>query len=231
MADPLLTLLADNPLFEGLAFQELEAIRAAGTVRRYESGSLITRQGDPADAYYVMFCGHGKLSQVTPDGHQVLLRFVPPGRGFGLTSVLSGLEYVWSVHAIGECRTLALHGETLAEFMARLPQLAFNAVREAVLSNRELERRYQGLLTASVEQRVAHALVRLSEDIGRETSEGVLIDVPLSREDLAEYAGTTLYSVSRLLNQWETEGHVRSGRERVVVCDRNALAAISRRSS
>ncbi len=227
MNDPLIALLAENTLFHGLSSQELEEMRAAGNMRRFDSGSLIIRQGDPALAYYFMFCGHGKLAQVTPDGHQVLLRFVRPGGGFGLTSVLSGFDYMWSVKAIGECRTLVWHGEVLAQYMERCASLSFNVLRITVMRNRELEIRYQGLLTESVEQRVAHALVRLSDDVGRQTADGILIDVPLSREDLAEYAGTTLYTVSRLLHQWETDGHVRTGRERVVVCDRESLRAVS----
>ncbi len=227
MNDPLIALMAESPLFRGLGDQELDEIRSAGALRRFSSGDLFIRQGDPADAYYFLFCGHGKLTQVTPDGHQVLLRFIRPGNGIGVTSVLRGFDYVWSVQAIGECRTLVLHGETLARFFEGDPHLALNALRIIVNSNRELEIRYQGLLTESVEQRVSQALVRLSDEVGRTISDGVLIDVPLSREDLAEYAGTTLYTVSRLLRQWELDGFVRTGRERVVVCSRDSLNALS----
>jgi len=231
MNDPLLSLLAENRFFAGLTPAEIEDMRAAGTVRRFESGDLIVRQGDPADAFYLIFCGYAKLTQVTPDGHRVLSRFVPPGRGFGLTSILNGYEYVWSAYAVSLCRTWVLHGEKIVQYMERIPKLGINVMSVMVRANRESDRRYQGLLTASVEQRIASALVALSEEVGRETSEGILIDVPLSREDLAEYAGTTLYSVSRVLNRWEADGHVRTGRERVVVCQRDALHEISLHSS
>jgi CRP/FNR family transcriptional regulator, nitrogen oxide reductase regulator len=223
MNDPLSAVLAHNIVFRGLAPHELQEVRAAANVRRHESGSLIIRQGDPALAFYVMFCGHAKLVQVTPDGHQVLIRFVRPGDGFGLTSALSGFEHMWSAQAIGECRALVWHGEVLAQLMERYTRISFNALRAAVLRNQDLQRRYQELLTDSVEQRVAQALLRLSSEIGRKTNDGVLIDVPLSREDLAEYTGTTLYSVSRLLHQWEVAGWLRTGRERVVVRCRESL--------
>ena len=226
MNDPLIALMAESPLFHGLSDNELGEVRSAGAMRRFASGDLLIRQGDPADAYHFLFCGHGKLTQVTPDGHQVLLRFLRPGDGIGVTSVLPGFDYVWSAQAIGECRALVLHGETLAQLLERHPSLARNALRIIIKRNRELEIRYQGLLTESVEQRVAQALVRLSDEVGRATTDGVLIDVPLSREDLAEYAGTTLYTVSRLLRQWELDGHVRTGRERVVVCSRDSLTAL-----
>ena len=227
MDDPLIGVLADNRVFQGLSERELQEVRAAANVRRYELGSLIIRQGDPALAFYVVICGHAKLAQVTPDGHQVLIRFVGPGSGFGLTSALSGFEYMWSVQAIGDCRALVWHGELLAQLMERYTRISFNAMRVMVLRNQDLQHRYQELLTEPVEQRVAQALLRLSSDVGHRTKDGILIDVPLSREDLAEYSGTTLFSVSRLLHQWEVEGWLRTGRERVVVCCEEPLRDIA----
>ncbi|MFN2202033.1 MAG: Crp/Fnr family transcriptional regulator [Caldilineaceae bacterium] len=227
MNDPFFDLLSANSLLRGLAPDVLHELREAGTMRRYTPGSAIIRQGDPALMYHFVFCGHGKVTQITPDGHQVLIRFVRPGGSFGLASVLDGFHYMWSAHAIGETRTMAWYGEVLAQFMERYTGLSFNALRISMMRNNELEQRYQELLTDSVEQRVAQALLRLSDDVGRNTAEGILIDVPLSRADLADYAGTTLYTVSRLIQKWETAGHVRSGRERVVVRDSQSLHTLA----
>ena len=181
MNDPLIGVLADNSVFGGLTEQQLQDVRAAGNVRRFESGSLVIRQGDPALAFYVILCGYARVAQVTPDGHQVLIRFVEPGNGFGLTSALSGFENLWSVQAIGECRALVWHGELLAQLMERYARISFNALRVMVLRNQELQHRYQELLTEPVEQRVAQALLRLSRDVGLQTKDGILIGVPLSR--------------------------------------------------
>lgn len=226
MEDPLIEVLADNSVFCGLTEQQLQEVRAAGNVRRFESGSLIIRQGDPALAFYVILCGYARVAQVTVDGHQVLIRFVEPGNGFGLTAALSGFENLWSVQAIGYCRALVWHGEVLAQLMERYSRISFNALRVMVLRNQELQHRYQELLTEPVEQRVAQALLRLSRDVGLQTKDGIVIGVPLSREDLAEYSGTTLYSVSRLLHQWELEGWIRTGRERVVVRSTQSLSEL-----
>ncbi len=68
-----------------------------------------------------------------------------------------------------------------------------------------------------MERRVARAVLRLARQAGRKTDAGILIDLPLSRQDLAEMTGTTLYSVSRILSGWEAAGLVEVGRERVVI--------------
>jgi CRP-like cAMP-binding protein len=61
---------------------------------------------------------------------------------------------------------------------------------------------------------------------GRKTDEGILIDFRLSRQDLADYTGTTLYTVSRTLSSWAKKGWVRSGRDRILITDPHALVTL-----
>jgi CRP-like cAMP-binding protein len=77
--------------------------------------------------------------------------------------------------------------------------------------------------TQQVEQRVAHALLRLAKQTGKKSDEGILIDFPISRQDIAEMTGTTLHTVSRLLSTWETRGLVRSGRQKVTIVEPHRL--------
>jgi CRP-like cAMP-binding protein len=70
-------------------------------------------------------------------------------------------------------------------------------------------------------------LLRLVRQLGRRTDEGILIDIPLSRQDLAEMTGTTLYTVSRILSHWEQQGLVITGRERVTLCKSHELVIIA----
>ena len=78
-----------------------------------------------------------------------------------------------------------------------------------------------------VEQRVAHALLRLAKQAGRKTEAGVEIDFPISRQDVAEMTGTTLPTVSRILSAWEQQGLVEGGGQRIVVRDPHALFSLA----
>ena len=71
------------------------------------------------------------------------------------------------------------------------------------------------MTSEQVEQRVARAMLRLVQQSGRKTADGIEIDFPITRQDIAEMTGTTLHTVSRLLSRWEDEGLVRGGREKV----------------
>ncbi|HQO64278.1 MAG TPA: Crp/Fnr family transcriptional regulator, partial [Syntrophorhabdus sp.] len=87
----------------------------------------------------------------------------------------------------------------------------------------DLQARYLELFAEQVEQRIARALLRIMRQSGRKTNEGILIDFPLSRQGLADYTGTTVYTVSRVLSAWEKKGWVISRRERITVSDPHAL--------
>jgi len=71
--------------------------------------------------------------------------------------------------------------------------------------------------TERVERRIARALLRLVSQLGRKVETGVLIDLALSREDVANMTGTTVYTVSRILSRWEEEGIIEGGREKVLI--------------
>jgi CRP/FNR family transcriptional regulator, nitrogen oxide reductase regulator len=78
---------------------------------------------------------------------------------------------------------------------------------------------------------VAHALLRLAQQTGRRTEEGIVIDFPISRQDIAEMTGSTLHTVSRLLAAWEEKGLVKSGRQRVTVVQEHRLFLLSQGDS
>jgi CRP-like cAMP-binding protein len=105
--------------------------------------------------------------------------------------------------------------------------LALNGLRMVAQRFRDLQRRYKELATERVERRVARTLLRLTRQTGKRTAEGVLLDLPLSRQDLGELTGTTLYTVSRILSRWEQEGLIITGRERVTVRKPHGLVSIA----
>ncbi|MDD5205906.1 MAG: Crp/Fnr family transcriptional regulator [Desulfobacterales bacterium] len=91
----------------------------------------------------------------------------------------------------------------MLDLMASNPRLAINILQAAVERLDDIQNRYLELYAERVEQRIARALLRLMSQSGNKTDEGILIDFPLSRQDLADYTGTTLYTVSRTLSNWE----------------------------
>jgi CRP-like cAMP-binding protein len=220
-------LLAQSAPFDGLPTAHLQVVLEAAHRRQVEQGAFFFHQGDPAVAFYLLIQGEAKLTQVTPEGHQMLVRFVAAGEEFGGIAAVSNATYTLSAQAVQDCRALAWNGEALARLMERYPRIAFNMLELVAGYYRRLLDRYQDLTTKRVEQRVARALLRLARQTGQKTEAGVLIGLPLSRGDLAEMTGTTLYTVSRILSGWEQQGFVEAGRERVLIRQAHILVAIA----
>lgn len=213
--------------FEGIALDELTIIARAAARRQVAAGTFLFHQGDPATVLYVPVQGRLKLTQVTPDGHEVILRYVGSGEMTGATALFGETEYPASAEAVEDVEVLGWDEPTMLQLMARYPCLTLNVLH--ILSKRiqELQDRLREMSTERVERRIARALLRLVSQLGRKSDHGVLIDLPLSRQDIANMTGTTLFTVSRVLSRWEEDGLVEAGRERVLIRNPRGMVVIA----
>lgn len=219
--------LAHVPLFEGLREETLERIVGLAHSRQIDAGDLFFREGDQADEFLVLMNGRVKLTQLTPDGHQVVLRLIAAGDAFGGVGAFAEPTYPVSAEAVETSTALAWTSGTMRQLLQTENSIAVNALRFVAGRLHDLQRRYRQMMTERVERRVARALLRLVHEAGRRVEGGVEIDFPVSRQDIAEMTGTTLFTVSRLLSSWEDRGIVQSGRQRIVLTKPHALVAIA----
>jgi CRP-like cAMP-binding protein len=111
--------------------------------------------------------------------------------------------------------------------VAKFPALAVNTLQTVGSRLQESHARVVEMSTQQVEQRVAHALLRLARQSGRKVEGGVEIDFPISRQDIAQMTGTTLHTVSRTLSGWEQRGLIESGRQRIVLREPHKLLVLA----
>lgn len=219
--------LRDSDLFRGLDEEALAAIEGAARLRRVRAGAYFFEQGDPAAVLYVLVEGRIKFTQVTPEGHGVLLRVIGPGEMFGAVSALGDAFHPATALATVPSVAMAWNSPTIRTLMERYPLIALNGMRFLAGRLAEFQDRYRELATQRVERRVAHALLRLMEQIGRPVEGGTLIDLGLSRQDIAEMTGTTLFTASRILSGWEARRLVQTDRAHILVREPEQIAAIA----
>jgi len=213
--------------FAGLNPTEIDLVMAAGRRQTLSAGSFFYMQGDPAVSAYLIEKGRVRLSQVTTDGQQVLLRVIGPGNMFGAVAIARIEDYPVSAEAADDCTVIVWPKKALLDLIEQMPKLALNAIQMMAGHVQEFQDRFREIATQRVERRLARTLLRLASQAGKKTDEGVLIDLALTRQDLAEMTGTTLYTVSRILSQWESQGLVRSGREKVILRWAHGLVSIA----
>jgi len=221
------SLLREVSLFQGLDTKALTLIARMAHRRRVERGAFFFLQGDAPLFLYLLTRGRVRLAQVTPEGYQVVFGFIGPRSVFGGIAVLGAAEYPVSAEAVEDCEALAWDGETMTRLMEEYPQLALNAIDLMARHVQELQDRLRELMTERVERRIARTLLRLVRQTGRKVEAGILIDIPLTRQDLAEMTGTTLYTVSRILSRWESQHLIKCGRAQVIIRKPHSLVVIA----
>lgn len=214
-------------LTTGLTPSERTRVKDAARLQRLPSGKFFFRQGDPAEAVYQIETGRVRLSQVTAEGQQILLRVISAPTVFGAIALTNVDAYPVTAEADEDCSAWVWPRTALMALVDQIPRLALNAMQLMAGHVQEFQDRFREIATQRVERRLARTLLRLASQTGRKIDEGVLIDLSLTRQDLAEMTGTTLYTVSRILSQWETQGLVHSGRERVVIRFPHGLVRIA----
>jgi len=198
--------LQTTALFQGLSEEALVRIMDDSYERAFSKDEYLFFQDDPANEFCICIEGRIKLTQLTPEGNQVIMHYPGPGEVFGLIAVLRGIRFPVTAQAVEDSRVLAWKDTVMTDWMRREPQIAINSIR--ILSGfiENFQNRITELSTERVERRIARTLLRLAQQAGHKDENGIRIDMHLSRQDIAEMAGTTLYTVSRTLRKWETQG-------------------------
>lgn len=221
------SMVADLPPFEGLSPDDLDVVLAHARTVRYARDSAIFEQDTPTVSFFLLLDGHVRVARITPEGEQVTSRYTNAGELFGLGVAMGQAVYPATAIAAVDCVALVWPASAWPVLSQRFPGFAANAYRTIGNWLQETHIQMQQLVTAQVEQRVANALLRLIRQAGHRTSEGIEIDFPITRQDIAEMTATTLHTVSRLMSAWEEKGIVASGRQKVTIVDPHALMLIA----
>lgn len=224
---PAAEMLAAGELFEGLSGEAVSEVLRAGRVRRLIEGTSLFGQGNLAQHCHVLIHGRIKIVQTGADGQQLLVRFVGPGETFGTVALFGDHRYPAEAVAVSDCVVMNWSEAVLRDLIVQFPCIALNLL--AIIGHRlhEAQSRLREVSTERVERRVAHALLRLARQAGRPAEGGTAIDLPLTRQDIAELTGSTLCTVSRILAGWQQQGIMRGGRKRVVITRPDAVTRIA----
>jgi CRP/FNR family transcriptional regulator, nitrogen oxide reductase regulator len=211
------TSLLRSRVFDGLTDTERERWLAAATTMTCKKGQTLARQGDPARHFYLLESGFVKILQLTAEGAELIVRFVGPGEPFGGVVALGNAAYPVTAVVVQASVVRSWTREVMGELLASTPQVRINIMREMATHMTDALTRVRELTTARVDQRLAQTLLRLSRQCGQPDRDGVLITQPLTRQELADLTGTTLYTVSRTLAKWESQGLLESRKRQLLL--------------
>lgn len=218
-------LMCASALFTGLTPDECLRIASCAKARSFTRDELIFMQGQPMRNLMLLQTGSVKLTQLSSAGAEVILWMNGKGEAVGVHSGEPACSsHTCSARALETCKALTWEYSRLQTLLLEYPQIRTNI--NQILFDRllELEERFREIATEKVAKRLALTLLRLLKNVGKQHQAG--IQVSLSREELAQMTGTTLFTISRILSKWSDEGFILPRREAVVVRDPSRLEKI-----
>jgi CRP-like cAMP-binding protein len=214
--------------FDGLAPEIVEHARKYAQIVTARRGETLTRQGEPARQFYVVQSGYVKLVSTSPEGNEILVGIAGPHDAFGHASASDEKrDYMVTSCALSPVTAACWDRDRVRAIAEEFPEV-HSRIDAALMRNLELVLGRLHLVSEGrVHQRLARALVELAERHGEPHALGIEIAPPLTRQDIAAIVGTTLFTASRVLADWEDKGLVESSRAKVRVRSLEGLRAIA----
>jgi CRP/FNR family transcriptional regulator len=212
-------LLRRLPFFNGLPDRDLGDLLTRAVRRHYERGTPVLTEGDPPLCLYIVLSGRVKVSKQSSAGKPITLAYFTSGETVGEVAVFENIPYPASAEAAVASEILAISRDEFLAFVARHPPAAralLTVLGERLMLSQD---RLRGFAGEHAEQRLAGALQMLFEKMGP--------DLPFSRQDIADLAGTTLETAIRVLSRLTKGGIIRSARRHITIVDARRLKLLS----
>jgi len=212
--------------FSDIPVADRMAIVANAQEKQYVRRHTLYYEGDPVRQVVLLLSGCLKISQLGTNGQEVILRLNGPGDVLGGIGRCAKCEHCSTARTMEATSALVWDSNDFEGILERYPLLRRNIAHLIERQLNELEVRFREVSTEKVGARLSSQLIRLVSQVGRHMEGGV--EIALSRRELAQLTGTTLFTVSRLLSQWEDDGILEARREAVLIRDVAALKLLSR---
>lgn len=219
-------------IFSSLDDQQLLRIADLIIHKGYRKGELLIFEGESVNSLFIINKGQTKAFRNTQDGREQILYLFSEGDFFGERSLLRDEVSNYSVEALEETHICLIHKHDFQVLLKEHPDIALKIMEELCRRLDRLENTVETMGTRTVEARVSSVLLEFADKYGKPHPRGIMIELPLSREGIANYIGLTRETVSRKMSLLQDEGVIEmNGNKKVLLLDRSALERAADRAS
>lgn len=211
------SVLKSIPLFADLKDEILEKIFSLMQKKEYKRNNIILMEEDVGDTLFILNKGSVKITRLSDEGREVILSILGEGDFFGEMSIFDGESRSANVVALEDSEVFILKRGDFLDLLEKHPKIAIALLEEMALRLRRSDQQIEGLSLSDAENRIAMSIIRLAEDLGTIKMGQVIIDSLPFQQDIANMAGTSRETVSRMLKLLERKGYIRrSGRKLII---------------
>ena len=196
-----------------------DAFALLGVTMRFQRNAEIYGEGEPAEQFYKVVTGAVRSSKLLHDGRRQIGAFHLPGDIFGLEE---GLEHSFSAEAVSDCTIVAADRNDIVALAAKHGGIAHELWSATATSLRGAQEHMLLLGRKTAEERVASFLLKMASN-----NETDRIELPMGRQDIADYLGLTIETVSRTLTHLRFGAIAFSGARRIHLKRPNELKRLN----
>jgi len=211
------------PLFQGMSDRELDMLLALTTTKKLKKRAYLFRKGDPGNALFAVLEGRLKATGEGRDGKEMVFSVMDPGEVIGEIALLDQEPRSATVQAVEDVTLLTLHRRDLLPFLERNPKAAIKLAAVLAKRIRNLTELAEDTVFLGLPSRLAKKLLSLADRYGKQTPEGLKIDLKLPQHELGELVGTSRESINKTLRQWGEESLVSFASGYLTIKDRDRL--------
>jgi CRP-like cAMP-binding protein len=212
-------ILKNIPLFSELNERDLKKIVQVASKQRYHKDNIILIEEEIGSTMFVILGGRVKISRISDDGREVILSILSDGDFFGEMSLLDGHTRSANVTAIEDSELLVIRREEFLQMLRDYPQIAINLLKELAQRIRKSDEHIKSLSLQDATGRVASTLLRIAEDSGLfRRGQVEIAELPL-QQDLANMAGTSRETISRVIKSLSEDGFLKKQGGKIIILD------------
>ncbi len=209
------------PIFSSLTLDEMLEVESITRVKTFEKGEIIYSAGDMGNKLYVPHKGRVKISRISSNGKEQVIRVIGPGEFMGELSLFSSLPLQEDAQALEKTHMCIIEGKKLKLLMEKYPSITFKVMAELSKRLEQAENLIEDINLHSVEQRLATALLKMAEG-------GSEVILNMTKGDLASQIGMSQETLSRKLTSFQEQGLIeQKGNKRIIILDKDRLEEIS----
>lgn len=210
--------LRNVSIFEELPERDLAKIASLGTRKTFLKGSVILMEDEIGSALFIIIDGKVKVSRLDETGREVILSILGPGEVFGEMSLLDGMKRSATVSALTDTEVLIIYRDDFLNLLNKHPQIAISLLKELTQRLRKADMQIKSLSLKDAQGRVGCVLIMLADDLGKMYKGHVIVEGLPTQQDLANMAGTSRETVSRILSKFEKMGLIKiEGRNLIIL--------------
>ena len=214
-------------LFKNLSDEDLKELEHYLSTALFRKKEDIFTEGDAPEWFYIVLTGKVKVTKISHDGKEIILEIISPYDIFGGVAVLRNFPYPANAVAMEDSEILKISRKNLMRLVDRFPNLMFCIALQLGDRMKSSYDSLKNIALERVEARIAALLLKLGNKVGVETDAGLMIDMRLTKQDVADMVGTTVETSIRTFSKFKKEGLVTDSDGKIIIKDLDRLMSFS----